>query len=510
MSVTGYLSLYTTLLGWQQYQALWDLVTQTGLIYLPFLVIIVSSLSTFGSMGAKDASQIALRRMGAGVISALFVIAFAAVPTVNLDPKVLHYEPTCTPQPKIATPGHTGTTYDNAFTVPAGVKVPILWYLVMAFSNGMTHAANSSLSCAPIDYRQLHSQLNLATISDPSLKKDVSQFYNDCYVPSYSDYIARRFGDSTQSKIDASIKQHGIDDVKWLGSNTFQTVAGFYSDHQASSAVTGFAFNPERDVADGQLSSVPKWGRPMCLQWWQDPNHGLHKKLSDALPVSVVQSILHLGKHTQVMEDAAIETLITHSFDENLSDAMRGYESGADNGSHDWVSTYIGAPLGLTLSKMKYYPKLHLLINALPVIQGSLLFALYAFLALALPFARYRISFCVTASMMMFSLIFCSYIWHLVAWFDNHLIDAIYPQIKLGGGIFNSTIDSDFVDMIIGTLYIVLPVFWMSVMSWASFKVGGFIGGLLSGMSGPADSGGQAAGSLGDSAIRMGAGRVMK
>lgn len=30
MSVTGYLALYTTLIGWQQYQNLWGLVVDTG------------------------------------------------------------------------------------------------------------------------------------------------------------------------------------------------------------------------------------------------------------------------------------------------------------------------------------------------------------------------------------------------------------------------------------------------------------------------------------------------
>jgi hypothetical protein len=81
MSVTGYLALYTTLLGWQQYQNLWGIAVDTGLIYLPFIVIILkTTLEPFTSMGAKDAAQIAVRRMTSQVLSAFMIILFAAEP----------------------------------------------------------------------------------------------------------------------------------------------------------------------------------------------------------------------------------------------------------------------------------------------------------------------------------------------------------------------------------------------------------------------------------------------
>jgi hypothetical protein len=136
------------------------------------------------------------------------------------------------------------------------------------------------------------------------------------------------------------------------------------------------------------------------------------------------------------------------------------------------------------------------LINALPVIQGSLLFGVYAFLALAMPFSRYRLSFCVVGAVVMFSLIFCSFLWSLTAWFDNYLIQALYPSVGgiSGMGILEQATDVDtnelFVDMIIGALYVVLPMLWMAVMSWCGYQAGMQVTGMLSTLASPAERAG--------------------
>jgi len=97
---------------------------------------------------------------------------------------------------------------------------------------------------------------------------------------------------------------------------------------------------------------------------------------------------------------------------------------------------------------------------------------------------------------MIFSVIFCSYLWHLVQWFDNYLIQALYPA--LGGvpgmGILENittlagTTNQMFVDMVIGTLYVVLPILWITVMGWVGFQAGGFISGVLNAMNAPANA----------------------
>ena len=69
-----------------------------------------------------------------------------------------------------------------------------------------------------------------------------------------------------------------------------------------------------------------------------------------------------------------------HSFaNQSMQDFDRGYESINDNLKGDFISRSLGEPFGILWHGMSFYPKIHLLINALPLIQGALLFAVYVF-----------------------------------------------------------------------------------------------------------------------------------
>ncbi len=497
MTVTGYLALYTTLLGWQQYNNLWEIAVGTGLIYLPFISIILrSTVEPFSSLSSKEAGSVALRRMGLNIITTFLVIAFAAAPAIPLEPQVLHYAPPCQPEKGDATPGKTGTTYDRTFPVPTGVKVPIFWYIIMSFANGVTHAAETGLSCTGLDLRTLQTQLNLTHITDAKLKQETSQFYTDCYAPAYSTYIGGRLSPQQQMQIESSLKQHGKEDVSWIGSHTFLNISGFYDAHKATQPIEDFTFNSQRDIEEGQLPNRPTWGNPDCKTWWSDSSHGLALKLKKALPPTFWQKITAFHGDQEKLQDTVVRTLITQNLHQSISDQVRGYESLNNNASGDYISRFIGGQLGIVYESLSFYPKLHLLLNALPVIQGALLFALYTFLALAIPFSSYRISFCVTGSVVLFSLIFCSFIWHLVQWFDVRLVQALYPSLGevSGAGILNTHLplaNKMFVEMIIGTLYIVLPILWMMIMSWAGLQAGAAAASLMGAGSAPAATTGE-------------------
>ena len=43
MSVDSYLELFTTLFGWTFYGVLWDVLVATGIVYLPFLGILIDN-----------------------------------------------------------------------------------------------------------------------------------------------------------------------------------------------------------------------------------------------------------------------------------------------------------------------------------------------------------------------------------------------------------------------------------------------------------------------------------
>lgn len=494
MSVTGYLALYTTLIGWQQYQNLWSLMTGTGLVFIPFIGIILNCfLKPFESQQPKSAAVAALQRLMVQIVGALLIIEFCCVPTVPLDPKVLHYEPACVASPKIATPEHTGTTYDNEFAVPTGIRVPIIWYLVMAVSNGFTHAAIDGLGCSPINYQSLQNQLDVSHISDPVLKNETIEFYNDCYVPAYSKYMSGKLSQSQNKTIQA----YGQNDLGWVGSQGFLKTQGFYNALSAQQPIKGFAFNPSRDQFEGQTNNHSKWGEPNCAEWWSNPDNGLKRKLEKALPFSFIQKISHLNHPTELNE-VAVRQLITNSFDPGMStgDISQGYETLNDeNGSGTLVN--LVSDLGVAGENLSYAPKLYLIINALPVIQALLLLAIYALLAIMIPFSSYQTHFIITGAAIIFAVTFWSYLWHLVGYINNELIGALYPQNS--HSLFPSWqeleqangLNAVFVHFIIGTLYLVLPMLFLTLASWAGLKISGAVVGSMSQMQAPASAAGQ-------------------
>lgn len=509
MSVTGYLALYTTLIGWQQYQNLWNLMVATGLVFIPFIGIILKCfLEPFESQEPKSAAVITMRRLMINIIGALLIIEFCCVPAVSLDPQVLHFEPACVVNSKIATPGHTDTTYDNQFAVPTGVKVPVLWYLVMAVSNGFTHAAIAGMSCSPIDYQGLQNQIDVSQISDPNLKKETMEFYNDCYVPAYAKYMSGDLTDAQKSEIKQYQNKYGKDDLGWIGSLALVNTSGFYNGFAAKEPIKGFAFDSSRDQFEGQVADHSQWGQPTCNAWWNAPQNGLHTRLENALPPTFLQSIEHI-EQTQIIADAGIRGLIKNSFDSGmkLGDISRGYESlNETDGSS--AAVQLISQLGIASHQFVYYPKLYLLINALPVIQALLLLTIYSLLALTIPFSSYKLHFIITGSAIIFAITFWSYLWHLIDYLNNALIGALYPTdpqaiipswtelIQSGSGM-----DERFVHFIIGTMYIVMPLLFLTLMSWAGLKVSSVITSAINEMRSPGDAAGQEGGRIAKTGI---------
>jgi cbb3-type cytochrome oxidase subunit 3 len=158
MGVQSYLALYTILLGWQEYDALWHMMVSLGLIALPFAFIAYRAFKgPILSMGAKDAGVIATRRFIFNIITALLILLFVGVPSVNLQPQMLHFKPAWSGTTKTAHPGDTGTTYDDLLPVPPNVKVPIFWYVILAFSNGITNQAIDTITSPAVNLRSLQS-----------------------------------------------------------------------------------------------------------------------------------------------------------------------------------------------------------------------------------------------------------------------------------------------------------------------------------------------------------------
>ncbi len=481
IAVNSYPELFTTLLGWQQYQSLWSIIVKTGLAFVPFIVMIITNTAEpFLSQSAKSAYLISLRRVEYALVTMIIVIMIACQPMMSVTPQVLHFKPAC--QSSInATPGNSGTTYDEAFSNLPTVKVPLWWYAVMSLSGGLTASANVGLGCVP-NLREERVQLHLERIKSAPLRLETEQFIQACWLPAWRKY------NQDKPNISQYTEQYGSTDPEWAGSHAFLNLPGYYDSLRAPQPIQGFPYNKQRDWVQG--SNHGQWGTPTCTNWWQKPAVGLHDQLKAQIAPTLWQK--GIGKATgRNPADSVIQALIGNSL-------TAGYreDSGVVEGMGAPLITGFMAGVGLAWHGISYYPKMYVLIEALPIIQAYLLMACYIFLAIALPASRYKFSTVSSITFVIFSIIFWSYIWALAKYVDTAMLHALDPMGGFRGIAKDYGGTEGLTDMVAILMYIILPIFWTMFMGWAGIQVGNGATGMVDRAAGISSGAGAAAGGI--------------
>jgi len=491
LGVQSYPELYTTVLGWMQYQNAWDMLTQTGIATLPFIYMLIKNLiEPYTSMGAKSAAEITMRRIEIDFFGMLLVIFLAAKPIVNLDPTVLQFAPVCG-QGKVATVGHTKTTYDHAFeNIVTPTAVPALFYFVIAGSEGVTSGMTSLLGCQP-NLREMMEDVHLTKISDPTIRAQTQAFYQQCFMPARSQYL-RAQKSMSQTQFESTFKsyqdKYGVADTEWLGSHTYRSVSGFYDTLHASRAVPGFPYNESRDWDEAQTGNTPEWGKPSCKDWWEDKDNGLEKQLLSQLPNSWLKEFENYFSDSPDKADDAIKSII----DNTPGSGYQGASSMVKIGGYSSLSEQAGA----LWTQMTEYPKLYTVEQAMPIVRALLLMTIYAFLPFMLVFTAFRFKTVIIVSFVIFSLIYWAYLWHFVQYVDQVLIKALYSN-----WFHEQSSQATLTDFIIGAMMVTLPMFWFSAMGTAGVIGGGMVEGAFSSLKDPAGEVGKQAGSMGKDAL---------
>ena len=127
MTVDSYLELFTTLFGWTFYGILWDVLLGTGIVFLPFLGILIDNWREPAEGGEfGTVTGLSLRRMELEMFIALLVVVLAGQPAAltPLNSATLNYTPPPTlidPTPSTATVAAPQSTYGSTgFTGSSG------------------------------------------------------------------------------------------------------------------------------------------------------------------------------------------------------------------------------------------------------------------------------------------------------------------------------------------------------------------------------------------------------
>jgi len=468
IGVQSYPELYTMLMGWHLYDQCWNLLTKTGIAFLPFIGIILRNIKQpYESQETKDAASTSLRRMEIDIIITLLIIFLGVSPFIPLSPNMVSYTPICQSSDKNESyhPGDTQTTWDTAFTLPSdAVYVPLWWVAVMSVSEGFASSANTMVGCVP-DLRKMITEVDMAQLTDPSLKKELQQFELNCYLPAKTQYLqdAQNNNSNNLAPINNDRSQYGDEDTEWLGSHGFQET--YYQNLHAQQPVQGFPYSPNQDInADINKANPPAYGTPDCNTWWNDPDNGLKNKMYQALPKTFGDEFENFfkGDNNGVLKDDVIKRIVNNE---------SGYQS-ANNTVGDYGYSHAAEALGSWFTQLSAYPKIYAAAQAAPIIQALLLLMIYSFLPFVLVFSSYRPSTFITGAVIIFSMIFWSFIWHLVSYVDSALMNALYGDSWFAKQSPSATL----ADMITGTLIFIAPLFWFSFMGAMGVAVGDIIG----------------------------------
>ena len=518
MSVDSYLELFTSLFGWAFYGILWDVLVSTGIVYLPFLGILIDNWREPAQGGEVDhASGLSLRRMEIELFTALLVVVLAGQPAAltPLNAATLSYSPPPTlvdPAPAAATVAAPQSTYGaTGFAGSAAtVNVPVWWYGVIALSSGLNHAIVEGLPTVA-DMRTFEQQAHLATIADPRLRQEVSDFFSQCYIPARSKYQAER---PDTAAISGILATYGADDPDWMGSHVYRDTAGYYDTLRPANQITGWAYNAARDT-EYDPTAPPAWGKPFCKQWWEDAAIGLREKLineADATSAGFSGLVVAIAPALagEQQNDAVAKTVLTNappSWSSNELIANNASGSGLFNTAGNIVKGGLAAGGVITASAL-FSVTMTAVLQSLPMIQAIMLLGIYALLPLVVVLSRYSIAMMVIAGLAIFTIKFWTVLWYLAMWVDQNLILSMYPDVNIFLQLFANPGEHDakrmLLNMITTSLYLGLPLLWSGMMAWAGVQVGRSLDNATHPFIKPANDAGQKGGSVGKAAISKG------
>lgn len=525
IGVDSLLELYTTVFGWHQYNQIWQILTETGIVFIPFFGILLKHfLGPSTSVLPVSASLTSLKRVEIDIIMMMTVIVLAGQPLITLKTSQLKLVKLCQSQGDHFSNDETTFAEDNSllratsFTrLDDNARVPLWWYAVMAISSGTTYSLKHSLPCVD-DIRALRARVDSTVIQDKGLFNELSQFLRDCYYPAYtfiklsflerSGYPkwSREYETMLQNVKRLPDPEGNIDKMQLFAPHLFLKVPYLYHELKASTPIPSMKILVSEDPNSGQH----QFARPLCIDWWghKDSKHfenSLYVRLKKEADTHAKELLTHFSKNpktsipSRIAQDFAKEgedlkeivyimvmiRIIKANFynkKESIyitqNDVMKGGDGGTGTIAKWWNKG--GSMFGFIYKGMQEIPMVYLAQEAAYVIQALILMCLYLMLPIGLVLSGYSFQYLWVAAVGIFTFKFIGYLLHLAWWIDRNLYAAIKAPIELNlkTGLWTpiweyvSSKPEDFkINIITLGMYFTLPMIAIGVFGWAGFQV---------------------------------------
>ena len=518
MNVLGIPQIYAYIIGWSQYDLLWALIRDTGLFYIPIIVIFARSvLNTFLSQETRSGGVTAVKRLSVYMLYLIVYVFLIAVPCVYINVNGIKFEGIGN-QKANATYNHNNSTYKDHLPsdIHQGqeVVIPLAWYLFLNLSNAITGSMFSTLATPTLTARQTQQDLAALSIKDPKIKAEYYNFLHDCYEPAYADYQAGNYPLNDKKAIENLNSKYGQTNLNFAGSKVLEKY--FYKNYQAQRIVAGFPFDAKRDEVYAQGKTHPKYGAPMCNNWWLATDIGLQDRMYKYLEKEYAKKnggmSLYDGFHRLAgsfarmfghgdYEDAIIQNYLYQmspsgggsSLSEVFGSSTGYYTENSQLMTSNPASQF-ESKAGLIWNDISSFESMiTTLVNALPLIQMWLLVVVFAIIPLGIVVSMFRFSFILSAMCFVFAVIFCTYLWHLVSYIDNFFIASFYAVPQSNNSTFESfyaavanigtvTLNTNviLVNMVAGIMYVIAPSVFIGMLTWAGASVGGVLDSAMS------------------------------
>ena len=193
MTVSSYLELYTSFIGWHFFSVVTELLATTGVIWLPLIFMLIDAVKKARSSMHSNAGAVAayegIEVNVAFMIVMMILVLFPTIPFTAQEVRITSAA-NCAAYDELNETLATASdqsypTLARSAAVLNGVRIPIWWSLAISLSGGVTHAVAASLPCSS-DLSELSSSLSAINIGDPDLRGEYNRFVNECYVPAQS------------------------------------------------------------------------------------------------------------------------------------------------------------------------------------------------------------------------------------------------------------------------------------------------------------------------------------
>jgi hypothetical protein len=173
-----------------------------------------------------------------------------------------------------------------------------------------------------------------------------------------------------------------------------------------------------------------------------------------------------------------------------------------------------GGTLGVAVGSLAFFPAMDMVRQALPMVVAFLKMAMVICIPLVLIIGAYQLKVAMTMSVTMFALIFVDFWFQLARWVDSTIIDVLYgsgsPHLSFDPVMgLNTTTQDAILNFVMGSMFIILPTFWVLALGWAGVQTGTILSGLSEG-TGAVQRAGQKAGNLVEGGVKSVAGGASK